>query len=267
MAQHWSHQLITNQAAPNILSVGDRFIYLVAGSRNIESCQIHGGLFANIGQTDRLVAERLSDTDYARKNGSGEWIILAQWTVPNWISDHDIHAVLRTKESLSWGNATNTEEFFFAGETADAKIAKTIVESAICCAIINAARSISAGIKTEDVIPAIPPAPKPYTTAGFDAVSSKWKEIAAKETVWRKKAQANLDELKVIPCAEDILWRFSFSLITGIVLVGLSLAIKPPALLMLFVCCPVFSILAVASEVWWLRRMVSKALVRAKDLG
>lgn len=267
MAQHRSHQLVTNQAAPNILSAGDRFIYLVAGSRNIESCQIHGGLFANVGQTDRFVAERLSDTDYARKNGSGEWIILAQWTVPNWISDHDVHEILRTKDGISWGNETNTEEFFFEGETAEAKVAKTIVESAICCAVMNGARSISAGTKTEDVIPAIPGAPKPYTTAGFDAVSSKWRDIAAKETIWRKKAQLNLAELKQIPCVEDIAWRLSFSLGTGLVLVGLSLAIKPSALIMLTVCCPIFSIFAVASEVWWLRRMIGKALSRAKNLG
>lgn len=267
MAQHWSYKLASNQVTNNIPFSGDRFIYLVAGSRNIESCQIHGGLFANVGQTDRNVAERLTDSDYSRKNSGGNWIILAQWTVPNWISDRDVHEILRTKDGISWGNETNTEEFFFEGEAAEAKVAKSIVESAICCAIMNGAKALSAGTKTEDVIPAIPSAPKPYTTAGFDAVSSKWRDIAAKETIWRKKAQSNLAELKQIPNAEDIAWRLLFSMVTWLVLIGLSLIIKPPALIMLAVCCPIFSIFEVASEVWWLRKMVSKALVRAKDLG
>jgi len=266
MAYHWSHKLATNKQTPGILSGGDRFIYLVAGSRNIESCSSHGGLFVNVGQTDRDVNERLSDSDYSRKNGSGTWIILAQWTVPNWISDHDVHEILRTKEGISWGNETNTEEFFFAGETADAKTAKLIVESAICCAIMNGARSLFAGAKDDKIIPAIPAPSKPYTTAGFDAVSSKWRDIAERETIWRKKAQSNLAQLKEIPSVEDIAWRFSFSLITGLVLVGLSLAVKPPALLMLLVFCPILSSFAVASEVWWLRKMIAKGLLRAKNL-
>lgn len=254
-------------ADSNYPESGDKFIYLVAGQRNIDSVELHTGLFANVGETTVSVSERLSNVDYARKCSGGNWTILASWKIPDWISDHDVHAILRTNDRISWGNPTNTEEFFFAGESDAIQFAKTTVESAVCCAIMNAARSLNVGTKAEEIIPAFGKAPKPYTVAGFDAVSVKWRDIASKETIWRKKAQANLDELKVIPCAEDILWRFSFSLITGLVLVGLSLAIKPPALLMLFVCCPVASVLAVASEVWWIRRMVSKALVRAKDLG
>lgn len=254
-------------ADSNYPESGDKFIYLVAGQRNIESVELHAGLFANVGETDRAISDRLSDSDYARKCSGGNWVILASWKIPNWISDHDVHAILRTNDRISWGNPTNTEEFFFAGESDAIQFAKTIVESAVCCAIMNGARSLNVGTKAEDVIPAFGKAPKPYTIASFDAASVKWRDIAAKETVWRKKAQANLDELKVIPSVTDIAWRFLFSIVSGVALVGLSLLIKPSALVMLLICCPAFSIFAVASEVSWLRKMVKKALVRAKDLG
>lgn len=254
-------------ADSNYPEAGAKFIYLVAGQRNIESVELHGGIFANCGETDRAIEDRLSDNDYGRKNSGGNWTILAKWKVPDWISDHDVHAILRTNDRISWGNPTNTEEFFFAGETDAIQLAKTIVESAVCCAIMNAARSISAGTKAEDIIPAIGRAPTSYTVAGFDAVSVKWRDIAAKETIWRKKAQANLDELKTLPSATDIAWRFLFSMLSGFVFVGLSLVIKPSLLVMLFVYCPAFSMAAITSEVLWLRKLIKKALVRAKDLG
>jgi len=45
-------------------------LYAVSGERNMgKASQIHGGLFVNIGQTNRTTKKRLKDKDYAKKSG------------------------------------------------------------------------------------------------------------------------------------------------------------------------------------------------------
>lgn len=79
---------------------GEKWIYIIAGIRNIRSVEVHGGLWANVGETTKSVEERLSGLDYSRKAGGGDWIILNQWRVPDWISDSMLHTKLRLNPKI-----------------------------------------------------------------------------------------------------------------------------------------------------------------------
>jgi ATP-dependent helicase YprA (DUF1998 family) len=88
-------------------------IYAVAGKRNLKSAEIHGGIFFNLGETKRTIAERLSDVDYSRKAAGGEWEVLGTWNIPDYISDKDIHKVILNSPIISKAAVKkNTEEFF-----------------------------------------------------------------------------------------------------------------------------------------------------------
>jgi hypothetical protein len=103
-------------------------IYIVAGERNIKAVNIHGGLYANVGQTTRRITDRLSDDDYKRKAGGGSWIPLLEYSVGNSISDKEIHIHLRQHPDVRWNReSNNTEEFLFCNDLGDGMVAKEIV--------------------------------------------------------------------------------------------------------------------------------------------
>jgi hypothetical protein len=85
-------------------------LYVVAADSNIRDGIVE---FANVGQTDRTVEERLRDGDYARKAGGGHWNILAQFDITGH-ADHDIHSILRKRGFIINPRKTaNTEEVRF----------------------------------------------------------------------------------------------------------------------------------------------------------
>lgn len=53
---------------------GEKWIYLVAGSRNVTTAHSQGGLWANVGETSKSVEERLEALDYGRKAAGEDWI-------------------------------------------------------------------------------------------------------------------------------------------------------------------------------------------------
>ena len=95
-------------------------LYVVAAESNIRDGIIE---FANVGQTDRTVEERLRDGDYARKAGGGNWNILAQFDITGH-ADHAVHSILRKRGfAINPRNTANTEEVRFgltAQQTIDA---------------------------------------------------------------------------------------------------------------------------------------------------
>lgn len=104
-------------------------IYIVAGERNMASWQVHGGLWANVGQTTRNVSNRLQDDDYKRKAGGGEWKILFEQDVSDGFTDHQIHPFLKQHPGVSWvRESNNTEEFLFKGDPGDGSVARQIVD-------------------------------------------------------------------------------------------------------------------------------------------
>ncbi len=95
-------------------------LYVVAAESNIRDGIVE---FANVGQTDRTVEERLRDGDYARKAGGGRWNVLAQFDITGH-ADHAVHNILRKRGfAINPRNTANTEEVRFglaAQQTIDA---------------------------------------------------------------------------------------------------------------------------------------------------
>ena len=90
------------------------WIYIVAGERNTKPGAVSdsGGLWANVGQTDRLPEIRLLDEDYRRKAAGGTWLILAEFDIGNSsLTDKDIHKYLKQHSEVRWEPSYNTEEF------------------------------------------------------------------------------------------------------------------------------------------------------------
>ena len=106
--------------------------YLVAGKRNMgEATKINGGLFANVGQTDRPLSERIKDPDYARKAAGGEWTPLIELDI-DCFTDHDIHPLLRQHPGVVYNNnPNNTEEFLFKTDLGDGSVAIEIFKDVV----------------------------------------------------------------------------------------------------------------------------------------
>ena len=122
MEQFW-----TNSKVPYM-------IYLVVGDRNLHNSVVlvQGGLFANVGKTERTVQERLSDPDYKRKRAGGDWIPLIE--TPHIILqddidlEHEVHDYLKAHTEVGWDSESdNTEEFLFKTDEGDGKRATEIV--------------------------------------------------------------------------------------------------------------------------------------------
>jgi len=102
-------------------------IYIVADERNMNAAVIHGGLYANVGQTKHSVAERLRCNDYARKASGGKLKILFDQEVGSLFKDQDLHPHLKAHRDVVWVKSTNTEEFLFKNDPGDGSVAKKIV--------------------------------------------------------------------------------------------------------------------------------------------
>jgi hypothetical protein len=105
-------------------------IYIVAGKRNCLPGAVadNGGLWADVGQTERSVEKRLQDDDYRRKNSSGGWRVLAEVQVTCGVTDHEVHRFLKEQPGVRWRQTDNTEEFLFLGDPGDGSVAKKLVE-------------------------------------------------------------------------------------------------------------------------------------------
>jgi len=102
-------------------------IYIVAGERNMRLAPTEGGLYANVGQTTRGVADRLRDDDYKRKAAGGKWQVLLEQEVGD-LTDKQIHPLLKNHSRVLWDpDSNNTEEFFFRGDPGDGSVALEIV--------------------------------------------------------------------------------------------------------------------------------------------
>lgn len=99
-------------------------LYIVAGERNIKAAPTFGGLYANVGETHLGVESRLKRDDYRRKAAGGKWIILYRLRVPHYLSDKDIHRLLKSHPRVRYEKSANTEEFFFIGDSGSGHVAR-----------------------------------------------------------------------------------------------------------------------------------------------
>lgn len=106
----------------------DNMIYIVAGERLMRTAGNLGGLYANVGQTSRTPEERLTDDDYRRKAAGGRWQVLFRYPVGGFLTDKQIHPLLKGHPSVRWDpDSHNTEEFFFVGDPGDGSVATAIL--------------------------------------------------------------------------------------------------------------------------------------------
>lgn len=177
-------------------------IYLVAGIRNVAATDVHGGLIANVGQTERALEERLKDPDYHRKGAGGQWITIGngQWHVPGEFLvdrktvadvDDEVRARLLSDNPgivESTNNSLNTEEVIFKTDPGDGSIAELLLVEAMK-AVFGRAR------------PARPPfLPRGYQTDNLTAVEFKLKTL-------RRVLMSNFPGWGKSTCAPEIMHR------------------------------------------------------------
>lgn len=249
-----------NWAKSNHPTSDEKWIYLVAGDRNIQMANGNQRLWANLGQTSRSVEERLEDTDYSHKAGGGAWITLNKWRVPSWISDKDIHALIKENTSVIWKDSRNTEEFLFVGDSGDGKFATPIIESAIREAMMTNGNDLIAGIKVEQL----------YLRKKLkeNEVALSKKEVKEVVVIEKKEptpvVAANNDKLKQsllkIPTTSDIGLGVLYSSIASLLFALLCHLIQPSFLLFIFVYFPIYSGIGIAAQVWWIKKIIKSAL-------
>lgn len=177
---------------------GEKWVYLIAGIRNIRSVEVHGGLWANVGETTKSVEERLTNNDYRLKAAGGDWVILNKWRVPAWISDKDIHEEIKKNKNILWKNSTNSEEFLFYSDLGNGNAASLIVAEAIV-KIMNSESEkifkkvqIDKDILKEKLQKLSNKRDRIVSDSGFIEPQSDWKDFAKGETIWRTSVKKRL---------------------------------------------------------------------------
>ena len=231
---------------------GEKWIYLVAGSRNLDGIEAHGGLWVNVGETTKSVEERLSGLDYARKAAGGDWVILNKWKVPAWFSDTLIHQELRTNPKVIWKNSANSEEFFFPGDYKNANLASLIIGEAIIKImnfenekVINSINSDRTALrkKLEHLSSKKERLDEkgPKSNVKSESKIIDWRDAVGSEKIWRKNIKDELERHQELRPLEEIKSSFLFSYFLGLASLLAYLALEPSDLIFLLVFLPVSS--------------------------
>jgi hypothetical protein len=232
---------------------GEKWIYLVAGSRSLDSIEVHGGLWANVGETTKSVEERLSGMDYSRKAAGGEWVILNKWKVPIWFSDSMVHQELRKSETVVWKNSANSEEFLFIGDQKNANLASLIIGEAIIKLmnsenekIINSINSDRTALrkKLEQLSSKKEKldGERPKPTDQFEVTN--WKIVAQTEKAWKKTIKDEVLRVENLDPIEEIKSSFLFSYLLGFISVIVYIVLEPSTPVFLLVFLPISSLIS-----------------------
>lgn len=230
---------------------GEKWIYLVAGSRNLDSIETHGGLWANVGETTKSVEERLSGMDYSRKAAGGEWIILNKWKVPIWFSDSMVHQELRKSEAVVWKNSANSEEFLFLGDQKNANLASLIIGEAIIKLmnsenekIINSINSDRTALrkKLEQLSSKKEKLDGERPKPTEQSVITNWKIVAQTEKAWKKTVKDEILKGESLDPVEEIKSSFLFSYLLGFISVIVYIIFEPSTPVFLLVFLPISSL-------------------------
>jgi hypothetical protein len=229
---------------------GEKWVYLIAGIRNVRSVQVHGGLWANVGQTTKSVEERLCGLDYARKAAGGEWVILNKWRVPAWISDKDIHEEIKKNKKILWKNSVNSEEFLFYNDSGNGNAASLIVAEAIVKIMNTESEKIFRKIEIdrsmlkEKLQRLSDKRERIVAESGFIEPKSGWKDFAKEETIWRKSIREEVSSIERLDWKKEILSSFLFSYVIGCISIVAYLIFEPSTLTFLLVFLPASSIMS-----------------------
>lgn len=229
---------------------GEKWVYLIAGIRNIRSVEVHGGLWANVGETTKSVEERLSGLDYARKAAGGDWVILNKWRVPAWISDKNIHEEIKKNKNILWKNSTNSEEFLFYNDLGNGNAASLIVAEAIVKIMNSESKKIfkkvqiDRDILKEKLQKLSNKRDRIVSESGFIEPESNWKDFAKGETVWRASIREEVKSIESLDWKKEIFSSFLFSYIMGCISVVAYLIFEPSTLNFLLVFLPTSSVIS-----------------------
>jgi len=262
---YWDEKSWTESSHP---AEGERWIYLVAGSRNVITAHSQGGLWANVGETSKSVEERLEGLDYRRKAAGGDWIILNQWRVPDWISDGMLHTKLRFKPKIKWLDSHNTEEFLFTEDTGDGNNASEYIRSAIMEAVMEESHKQIAGIKSErnslreklKKLQDEKSRKDSESTLNKPDLPSNWKDKSSQEMLWKKEVSDQIDKINRPPTPSEIRNEVIFSYLLGLASVLAYLFFKPSMIEFIFLLLPVSSLLSagiglIRSRIKWKSRL------------
>lgn len=231
---------------------GEKWIYFVAGLRNVSSAVIHGGLWANVGETSKSIEERLEGLDYKRKAAGGEWIILNKWRVPDWISDKMIHEKLRVNPGVKWTPSSNTEEFLFLHDNGDGNTGSNYIRAAIMEVVMEESRKTIAGIKSErdSLREKLKRLQDEKSRKDFDAgkrlpePSLDWKFKVSEELLWRKEVKDSIAEISEPPSPKEAAREIAFSYLFGLGSILAYLFFEPTILEFILLFLPVSSALS-----------------------
>lgn len=240
----------------------------MAGSRNVITAHSQGGLWANVGETSKSVEERLEGLDYARKMAGGDWIILNQWRVPDWISDSMLHTKLRLNPKIKWFDSHNTEEFLFTEDTGDGNNASEYIRAAIMEVVMEESHKQIAGIKSErnSLREKLKKLQDEKSRKDSESVISKsdsppsWRDKSSQEMLWKKEASDQVDKINQSPNLSEIRDEVIFSYLLGLVSVLAYLFFKPSMIEFIFLLLPVSSFLSaviglIRSRIKWKSRL------------
>lgn len=262
---YWSNAWINS----NFPKEGEKWIYLVAGSRNIESVSIHGGLWANVGETKRSVEERLLDIDYSRKCSGGDWIILNKWKVPIWISDTMIHDEIRLSKKILWKNSINSEEFLFFDDSGNGNAASLIIAEAIVKIMKIEGDKVFKKISVDKEIlkeRLSKLQKKKERIAGEkEKINPGWRNTVLSETIWRKLVKEEVKKISNVDIKKEIVSSFIFSYVVGCLSVFAYFIFEPSHPIFFLIFLPASSIITSVISVYKMKSKWDAALKVLKE--
>ena len=250
-------------------NISEKWVYLVAGARNIQSVSIHGGLWANVGETTKSVEERLCGTDYSRKAAGGDWIILNKWRVPHYISDTMIHDQIRLDKKILWKNSVNSEEFLFYNDSGNGNAASLIIAEAIV-KIMNTEsekefRKIS--IDKEILKKKLQKLKEKSERIAEEKEKTNpgWREAVSTETIWRKFVKEEVKRISAVDIKKEVVSSFIFSYVAGCLSVLAYFIFQPSYPVFFLVFLPISSIITSFISVFKTKAKWDEALKGLKE--
>lgn len=248
---------------------GEKWVYLIAGIRNTRSVAVHGGLWANVGETTKSVEERLTNVDYNRKAAGGDWVILNKWRVPAWISDKTIHEEIKKNKNILWKNSANSEEFLFYNDSGNGNAASLIIAEAIVKIMNSESEKIfkKVSVDREILNKKLEKLKEKSERIAEEKEKTNpgWRETVSAETIWRRFVKEEVKRIGALDIKKEIISSFIFSYVVGCLSVFAYFIFEPSHLIFFLVFLPTSSIITSLISVFKMKEKWDAALKGLKE--
>lgn len=248
---------------------GEKWVYLIAGIRNTRSVAVHGGLWANVGETTKSVEERLTNNDYRLKSAGGDWVILNKWRVPAWISDKDIHEEIKKNKNILWKNSTNSEEFLFYNDSGNGNAASLIIAEAIVKIMNSESEKIFRKVSVDrEILNKKLEKLKEKSeriAEEKEKTNPDWRDTVSTETIWRRFVKEEVKKISAVDIKKEIISSFIFSYVVGCLSVFAYFIFEPSHLIFFLVFLPTSSIITSLISVFKMKEKWDEALKGLKE--